>query len=153
MAFDKTISGLTGVCNDITNKIKVDLKAQGKSASGELIDQTKCSVKAVGNKIVLEAVAPDYYKFVDKGVNGTAQGQGSPFSFKGKFANIGAIEAWVNLKGIQASPFAVARSIATKGIKKTDIYTDSVKEATGLVNIELPKTLTVDLTQEILKSI
>tara|TARA_R100001244_G_scaffold131882_3_gene106091 strand:- start:30 stop:488 length:459 start_codon:yes stop_codon:yes gene_type:complete len=134
MAFNHTIAGLNILGNTLINSIKADLQSQGKSASGELIEQTKFTVRTGAFGIRLEATAPSYYTFVDKGVNGTAVNHGSPYSFKGKFANIGAIRNWINIKGIDASPFAVARSVASKGFKKTDIYTNAVKEAKSNLN-------------------
>lgn len=76
--------------------------------------------------------AGNYASFVEYGVNGTKTRVGSPFSFKGKFVNIGAIEKMVRnnkfrirRKGqfvaktesnIRGTAFVIARSIAEKGI-------------------------------------
>lgn len=76
--------------------------------------------------------AGNYASFVEYGVNGTKTNVGSPFSFKGKFVNIGAIEKMVRnnkfrirRKGkfvaktesnIRGTAFVIARSIAEKGI-------------------------------------
>lgn len=76
--------------------------------------------------------AGNYASFVEYGVNGTKTRVGSPFSFKGKFVNIGAIEKMVRnnkfrirRKGqfvaktesnIRGTSFVIARSIAEKGI-------------------------------------
>ena len=76
--------------------------------------------------------AGNYASFIEYGVNGTKTRVGSPFSFKGKFVNIGAIEKMVRnnkfrirRKGqfvaktesnIRGTAFVIARSIAEKGI-------------------------------------
>ena len=76
--------------------------------------------------------AGNYASYVEYGVNGTKTKLGSPFSFKGKFVNIEAIEKMVRnnkfkirRKGkfgaktesnIRGTAFVIARSIAEKGI-------------------------------------
>ena len=82
-----------------------------------------------------------YARFIHEGVNGTKVNVGSPYSFKSKFVNIGAIKTWMENRKIplrdyktgrfipktdknedQAS-FMIARSIARKGIAPVPFFT------------------------------
>ena len=75
---------------------------------------------------VANGEAGDYANFVERGVNGTRKNWGSPFSFRGEFANIKAIKKWMQKKPIKARSYKdgklggfVSRyHIATKGKNK-----------------------------------
>jgi len=74
----------------------------------------------------------DYASFIHEGVNGTKVKNNAPYSFKGKYVNIGAIEKYVRgrkfkirkdgrfvaktEKNVKSTAFVVARSIAERGI-------------------------------------
>jgi hypothetical protein len=70
----------------------------------------------------IEFFMADYGKFVDKGVNGTAQGRGSQFSFKQTSIKGVAyhIKPWASSKGL--NNWAVATNIVKKGIKARPFF-------------------------------
>jgi len=68
----------------------------------------------------------EYGKFIDEGVNGTAQSQGSQFSFKGNYKGTAiAIKQWADSKGL--NNWAVAHSIQKKGIQPRRFFNSVVE--------------------------
>lgn len=82
-----------------------------------------------------------YARFIHEGVNGTKVKVGSPYSFKSKFVNIGAIAKWIDEtkmplrdyktgrfipktdKNKDQAAFMIARSVARKGIAPVPFFT------------------------------
>lgn len=102
--------------NTFIVKIKQDLSAAGKSATGSLIKGTRGTTRVVGSTIIFEASAPEHYIFVDKGRKPNS-----------KMPPIRPIMKWIKRRGLDLNPFAVAKSIAKKGIKPTRIYTKAIE--------------------------
>tara|TARA_R100001244_G_C5149744_1_gene129457 strand:- start:135 stop:554 length:420 start_codon:yes stop_codon:yes gene_type:complete len=98
-------------------RIKQDLRAAGKDATGRLINETKGDTTVNGNVVLFEGKAPGHYEFVDKGRRAGA----TPPPIK-------AINAWIKQKGLDLNAYAVAKSIGEKGIKATNIYSDNVEK-------------------------
>ena len=120
--------------------IKQDLISEGKSATGNLVKGTKGTTKVSGTKVIFEGVAPDYYIFVDKGRRAGA-----------KMPPIKHIQQWIKQKGLDLNAFAVAKSIAKKGIKPTRIYTRAVEELKA--ELDLSGVVSKIITQEIKNTI
>ena len=111
----------------LINSIISDLNASRKNATGDLAK----SLQSVPQGIGFDLLGNDYWKFVDQGVQGhgrlaghSSQNGTSDFIFKKDFISISAIKDWAASKGI--NPFAVARTIASKGIKASDIFTNNI---------------------------
>lgn len=122
--------------NTFIIRIKQNLKAAGKDATGSLITGTMGTATIQGTRIVYEAKAPEHYVFVDKGRRaGAKQPPTKP------------IEKWIKQKGLDLNAFAVARSIAKKGIKATNIYTNAIKEF--VEEIDLDSVLRNEIIKEI----
>jgi len=97
-------------------RIKQDLKAAGKSASGSLITKTQGSTKIVGSSVVFEAKAPAHWDFVDKGRK------------KGSMPPVKPLKTWIKRKGLKLNAFAVAMSIKMNGIAATHIYSNAIED-------------------------
>ncbi len=117
-------------------RIKQDLRSAGKNASGALIDKTKGETTINGNVVLFEGEAPAHYEFVDKGRKAGA----TPPPIK-------PINAWIKQKGLDLNAYAVAKSIGKKGIKATNIYSDSVEQFIKDID------LTEGVRREIIKDI
>lgn len=106
--------------------------------------------------------ANDYADFVEQGVNGTAVNQGSPYSFKSKYANIGAIKEWMKVKRIMARDkdgkvlpqteqrknalaFVIARSVAKKGIAPLHYWADAYDNQLEQFNDAILEALVQDI--------
>jgi hypothetical protein len=101
----------------LVKTLKKNLKRLGKDASGSLINSMYYEVKEADGKTSVKIFAEEYLRYVDKGRK------------PGKFPNITAISKWANARGIsQRAVFPIARSIAEKGIKKTDVINISIRE-------------------------
>jgi hypothetical protein len=110
----------------VGNQVTADLR--------EYIQQNAKNTGALAQSVVyfptgalsFEIQADDYYKFVDQGVNGIAQNQGSAFSFKTPFVSYNMAKAIQEWKGLDMShAFAIATNIKHRGLKPKHI-TDSV---------------------------
>jgi hypothetical protein len=110
----------------VGNQVTADLR--------EYIQQNAKNTGALAQSVVyfptgvlsFEIQADDYYKFVDQGVNGIAQNQGSAFSFKTPFVSHNMAKAIQEWKGLDMShAFAIATNIKHRGLKPKHI-TDSV---------------------------
>jgi len=122
--------------NTFIIRIKQELKAKGKEATGSLVTRTMGTASVQGTRVVYEAKAPEHYVFVDKGRRpGAKQPPAKP------------IKAWIRQKGLDLNAFAVARSIAKKGIKATNIYTNAIKEFKE--EIDLDSVLRNEIIKEI----
>ena len=117
-------------------KIRQDLRGAGKSASGSLIQGTIGMGTIIGSRVIYEGKAPEHYIFVDKGRRAGA-----------KMPPIKPIQQWIKQRGLDLNAFAVARSIAKKGIKPTNIYTNAI--------VDFKKGLDISdlVTKEIVKEI
>jgi len=114
---------------NLINSIISDLNKDNKNASGKLAKSLQSVPKGTGFDLLGEG----YWKFVDQGVRGNSYLDGhsnknstSPFSFKAstRAIPISSIKEWASSKGI--NPFAVARTIVSKGIKASDIFTNNI---------------------------
>ena len=117
-------------------KIRQDLRGAGKSASGSLVQGTIGMGTITGSRVIYEGKAPEHYIFVDKGRRAGA-----------KMPPIKPIQQWIKQRGLDLNAFAVARSIAKKGIKPTNIYTNAI--------VDFKKGLDISdlVTKEIVKEI
>lgn len=111
----------------LINSIISDLNASRKNATGDLAK----SLQSVPQGLGFDLLGNDYWKFVDQGVQGhgrldgySSQNSTSDFRFKKDFISISAIKEWAMSKGI--NPFALSRTIASKGIKASDIFTNNI---------------------------
>jgi hypothetical protein len=116
--FDSKLNTISNAYGDaIVKTLATNLRALGKSATGELIKSLKIDTKQSKGRTVIKLSAKTYLRWVDKGRK------------PGTFPNITAISKWVKLKGIsERAVFPIARSIKEKGIKKTDVVSKSIKE-------------------------
>lgn len=112
-------------------EITKQLLLNNKKATGILIDSLDYRVVETADTIVLEILANDYLKFVDKGRK------------PGTLPNVKAIQKWVDVKGItnrngerrltkNQIGWAIAKGIQKKGIKPTNVLKKA--KASFLVN-------------------
>ena len=116
---------------NLINSIISDLNKDGKNASGKLAKSLQSVPKGIGFDLLGEG----YWKFVDQGVRGNSYLDGhsnknstSPFSFKAstRAIPISSIKEWASSKGI--NPFAVARTIHSKGTEASNIFTNNIND-------------------------
>ena len=146
------VKTILGVLQDFGNKVQDDLTQSLKNkittVTPKGLEQSIVfDIKVLGSEYQFELKMNDYWKFVDKGVqgvggikkNGTpweSKNNTSPFRFgSGNFAGTGAefkrsTDLWANNNG--ANPFVVRQSIFKKGTRATNFFTDVVDE--NLIN-------------------
>jgi hypothetical protein len=107
--------------------------------------------------------ASKYADFIEQGVSGTRKKYDTPYSFRGKFVNIGAVERWIRTKplrlrdkegrfiemsdkNIKSASFVMARSIAQKGIAGIRYFIKGVENALGRMEDEIAEAVADDLT-------
>lgn len=85
------------------NALQSSLEKYGKADGQQNLWQSvKATTKIFGQKIVLEISMEDYWKFVDKGVDGTKVKHGSEYAFKsgGKPIPLSAVKSFIANRGI-----------------------------------------------------
>lgn len=94
-----------------------ELRRDGKSATGSLLNSLDYRIVEDAKSIKIEILANDYLTWVDKGRK------------PGKYPPIKAISNWAKVKGIsQDAVFPIARKIFKFGIKPTNVIQRVVKE-------------------------
>jgi len=115
----------------LINSIISDLNKDNKNATGKLAKSLQSVPKGTGFDLLGEG----YWKFMDEGVRGNSylpshsnQNSTSPFSYKTstRAIPISEIKQWASLKGV--NPFAVARTIVSKGTKASNIFTNNINK-------------------------
>jgi len=66
----------------IIDALAESLNKNDKVASAGLVQSISINIRSFATNMVLEISMADYWKFVDKGVDGTMRKQGSPYKFK-----------------------------------------------------------------------
>lgn len=129
----------------VVAEMKTRLQNQGKVASSKLLNSLKHDIKETLQNLELNFYAEDYYKFVDKGVNGFANRVGSPYSFKpkngkgtGKSKLIPALKKWLRDKGQpESEAFRIRRIIWRYGIAPTQFWTISTTRRQKQLNKQI----------------
>lgn len=126
------------IVSEFINIFKQNLNnAKGQTRVSEKISHR---VNISDNVFEITISLPGYYRFIEDGVNGYQNNQGSPYSFKnnGKNIPVQPLIEWIQVKhitlphirGINIEKYAymLSRSIKKKGIKKTPVLSETVKE-------------------------
>lgn len=100
---------------DFTNSLVDYLKANTPKASGNLVN----SYNGLWDINGVQIEGMDYFKFIERGVNGTETSYGSPYSFSKKMIPISTIQSYAKSRGINV--YALQRSIFKKGIRPKNI--------------------------------
>jgi len=118
-----------------------NLNKADRVASGILSDSiVAMPIQVFGKTYSVEINIASYYKFVDEGVNGWNQSQGSPFSFKhytgksGKKSSpmIAAIQNWLITEGLQATAVNKAKTPFKRERKQASITDASLGTAIAI---------------------
>lgn len=100
-----------------------ELRSRTPKFSGNLSDSIKGTLITNSNNLSIDFEAADYFNYIDKGVNGTENSFGSPFSFGKKMPPPSSLSKYAGALGV--SPFVLAKSIQKKGIKPRNIIDES----------------------------
>lgn len=131
---------ILGVLQDFGNKLQDELR---KSLQSKITTVTPkgleqsivFDITVLGSGYQFELLMNDYWKFVDKGVQGAGgvmkngmawavKNLSSPYRFSEKKPPISALAMWSNNQG--ANPFVVQRSVFHKGTKATNFFSEVV---------------------------
>ena len=121
-------SELEQVLNDYGQEVqdlyKTKLQQDDRIASGDLLNNVSFNVTRDGMRCEVSLNLKYYWKFMERGVNGTERSQGSPYQFKKKRISVPAMLHWIKVKKSLPKPdnplpmaFALATNIAKHGIK------------------------------------
>lgn len=107
---------------DAKRIIDASITADGGGQNSKLSGSVNYKVFNQNGKISFQLTMNDYWKFQDKGVDGTAISHGSEFKFKGKNINQKAMLAFVNARHMKIelseNKKTLNKSIRTKGIRQ-----------------------------------
>lgn len=141
-----TISGvLQDFGNMLQDQLRLSLQSNITTITPKGLEQSIVfDIKVLGTGYQFELLMDDYWKFVDKGVQGVGgtkkdgsvwfkKNNTSPFSYTTKAPPIEALSAWSNAQGV--NPWVVQRSVFHKGTKATNFYSDVVDQdlVSGLI--------------------
>jgi len=118
----------------LVTEITTELARKDKKASGKLLKSFKSDVQGTSNGYELFVVAESYFKFIDKGVNGTKRNVGSEYSFKNKKPPLEPLIQWVQQRSIASgdreirnAAFAIQTHVWKNGIKGINILESILK--------------------------
>lgn len=118
---------LIRMAESIISKAQANLNRTGSEATGQL-EKSLHFKDAVfeGNKMIVDVMILERYKFIDSGVNGVEKSHGSPYSFKNKYANKAMateLLKWMRVRGRRAMKY--------KGISRTERKDKAIKKRTA----------------------
>lgn len=158
----------------IVRQARSILKKRGKNVTGKLSKSLKYKIVESKEGYDIQFLASKYAAFVNKGVSGT-QGRRtyidkdgnrklSPFKFKpgvGNAPNIGAIQTWINRKGIKGRDdlgrfikskslaYLISKSIQRKGIPGVSFYTQPLSYSFNKFKKDMIQHFKTDILNEI----
>lgn len=131
------------VINDFIEFFKYQLQlAKGKT---EISQNIKYRISINDASIEIVVSMPGYFRFIEEGVNGTQQQNGSPYSYKnnGRPIPVQPLYDWIQVKNISLPyikslretkdpkmtyAYMLSHSIKKKGIKPTPILKDAIEQ-------------------------
>ena len=136
----KNLHNVLKTANDnLINNIIEDLNAGNNNGSGRLGSSLSTTITGTSEVISVGLFGLDYWKYFDKGRK------------PGKMPPVDPIQRWIDNKGLSLNAWAVAKSIAKKGTKGTNIFTDNIAEYEK--GIDLFNAMFMDLDSELDKII
>lgn len=146
-------------------------KKRATQNTGAYADGLGFEIKERSDQLILNFTTKEKYGiFVEFGVNGTSKNRKSPYTFKSKFANIGAIKKYIKspkfklrkvyknkmgqtvsklvpktAKNVDSAAFLMARSIAKEGIQKVPAVQKGSEQALGESTAALEQALAKDV--------
>lgn len=165
ISFPNLIQTLRNYAEEVIAKYRDNLIIDGHIATGELINKiTANPVEIKDNTYSVSINLMDYWKYVEEGVNGTEQDQGSPFSFSTSKTMIppNVILNWIKVKHILPRPgkngrlpsqkslaWIIAKSIHEKGIEKGKQLEKTLQELNDEWTIKIVDAVTEDLSNSV----
>jgi len=126
-----SVQALVDLAGHLISEAQSNLNKAGAEATGELESSIKATdIDITGSVAGINIELLDRYKFIDEGVNGVEQSQGSNFSFKTKAVSKGmkdSIKKWLRIRGRRAVKYKPISKTERKdqGIAKTRKAADS----------------------------
>ena len=84
----------------IIDALADSLEKNDRIAQGLLVQSISINIRSFATNMVMEISMADYWKFVDKGVDGTKRSQGSPYKFKKGNIKQAAVKKFALNRGI-----------------------------------------------------
>lgn len=140
----------------LVTEITTELAKKDKKASGKLLKSFKSDVAATRDGYELFVVAESYFKFIDKGVNGTQRRVGSEYSFRTKKPPLEPLLQWVQIRSIASgdreirnAAFAIQNHIFKNGIKGVNILEGILKNVVDNQLKELQNAYIIQISTKI----
>ena len=135
-----------------------------KNASKDLYNSLRYDLTTSAAAFILNFFMEEYGIYQDRGVSGKKRKYNTPFSYKDKMPPPKALDKWMirrNIKGTRDAQgrfikrkslqYLLARSIYNKGIKPSNFFTKSFKQAFDKLPEDMVKAYRLDL-EEFLRS-
>jgi hypothetical protein len=175
-----TVQAMVGeYTKEFIARVDKNLKESNSVSSGKLRDSVTFINYPGRDKIKVDYLVADYYKFVDQGVHGRdssyLKSRNSPFRYRNKMPRVTEIEKWIirnrlaatakdvrkygaegkERKSIQANisrrtlAFMIAKSIQKKGIEATNFWTNAWNDTFKDFNEKMAQALGNDIVIEL----
>ena len=122
---------------DLIQDLRESLINVNRDQPGDLLQSIDGFIKVESNNISFELVMNDYWKFVDKGVDGWKQSRGSEYKYKknGKRIPLDAMKKFIKFRGLVPKSVAKPNKRVNKklGAKKINAAYESYAWALGAV--------------------
>ena len=158
---------------EFESRVATELDRVGRVDTGDLASSIRYETTETANGLIIEVYVNDYYKFVDKGVRGVGRNNintTSPYRFRylnPSKSHVAAIRKWIARNGIKSRAADVqkygavgrenrqpqdvrlakiiARSIKSKGLRRTGFWTDSISETFKDFDVKMSQALGIDV--------
>lgn len=103
-------------------QIKVNLIASGENTTGKTADSLRWEVKGTGDKVSLVIYGREFFKATETGSKPSEKNPSPEM--------VESLTEWAQAKGVDAKPYAIAKTILKKGSKlwrqggRKDIYSN-----------------------------
>lgn len=132
---------------EFVKQLQINLKNEGKYATGDLINSIGYQVVETANGWELEITSLDYLTYVDEGRK------------PGKMPPTKPIRKWIDDKKISvigskdSAAFLIARSIGEKGIKPTNVIDKTIKQVMSRQEQILTDAIAEETMKELFKGL
>ena len=148
----------------VIQQSRTRLTKSKKNASKDLYNSLRYDLTTSAAAFILNFFMEEYGIYQDRGVSGKKRKYNTPFSYKDKMPPPKALDKWMvrrNIKGTRDAQgrfikrkslqYLLARSIYNKGIKPSNFFTKSFKQAFDKLPEDMVKAYRLDL-EEFLRS-
>ena len=162
MQLKETRNALNNFAKYVIKQARTNLTKSKKNSSKKLYDSLDYNINVSKDSISVIFEMEDYGQFQDQGVSGKKTKYNTPFSYKSKMPPAKSFSQWVIRKGLKGTrdkqgrfiprkslQYLIARSVFTKGIKRSMFFTKPFNVGFERLPKELQRKFGIDIQNSI----